>query len=135
MLRWKKLGLLPSCLIGILAAAGATALLCLAVTPAILSGLLPMENGAVCAAACVGLSVFAVVFLLSRARGRQAMPVAGVVAGGIVLLATLICALGGKGFDFGPWFLRVSAASAAGGILGAVMSIRPRRHKRRGRRR
>ena len=135
MHRWKKLGLLPSCLFGVLAVIVLTLLLCLALTPAILRGTLPPESGSVCAAASAGLAVFAVVFLLSRARGRQAMPAAGIVAGGTVILAALLCAMGGKGFSFSPWLLRLAAAAVTGGILGAVMSIRPRNGTRRAYRR
>ena len=131
MFRWKKLGLLPACLIGIAAVAVLTPLLCLALTPAFLRGMLLPETGPVCASASVGAAMLIVVFLLSGIRGRQAMPLAGIVAGGTVLLAALICALGGKNFDFGPWLLRLAAAAAAGGILGAVMSIRPHHPVRR----
>lgn len=131
MSRCKKLGLLPACLLGIVAVLLLTAVICLALTPAYLRGMLPTETGPACAAAAVGLAVFAVVLLLSGLRGRQAMPTAGGVAGGTILLAALICALGGKGFDFGPWIFRLAACAAAGGVIGAVMSIRPRARSRR----
>lgn len=131
MLRWKKMGLLPLCFIAIGAAIVLTMLLCLAFTPALLRGLLPMETGPVCATASAGLAVLIVVLLLAKVRGRQAMLAAGIVAGGTIVLAALICALGVERSYFGPWLLRLSAAAAAGGVIGAVMSIRTNRKKRR----
>ena len=135
MLHWKKQGLIPSCLMCIGAVLLITLLLCLAFTPAYLRGMLPLETAPVCASASVGAAVFITVFLMSGLRGRQAMPAAGIVAGGTIILAAAICAAGGKRFDFGPWLLHLAAAAAAGGVFGAVMSIRPRAGKRRGRRR
>ena len=131
MFQWKKMGLLPLSLIGIGAVTVLTVLLCLVFTAPYLHGLMPLETGPVCAAASAGLAVFIVVFILGRARGRQAMSAGGIIAGGTILLAALICALGGKGFDFGPWLLHLSAAAAAGGVIGAVMSIRPHTKNRR----
>jgi len=128
---FKKLGLLPSCMIGIAAAIAGTVLLCLVLTPLFLRGLLPLGSGSECACAAAGVAVFAAVFLTARLRGRQAMPMAGIIIGGTVLLAALLCALGGSRTDLGSWLLRLVAAAAAGGIIGAVMSIHSRTAKRR----
>ena len=130
----KKMGLLPSCLIAAAVGIAGTAILCLALTPLFLRGVLPLESGSACAGSAAGIMVFAAVFLTVRLRGRQAMPSAGIIAGVTVLTAALVCALGGKEFDFGPWLLRLAAAAAAGGLMGAVMSIRKRTGKRRKRR-
>ena len=135
MSRCKKMGLLPACIAGITAVILLTAFLCLLLTPVYLHGLLPPETGPVCSLIALGLSVFICVWLLSGIRSRQAMPTAGIVAGGIVLLASLICALGGRGFAFGPWLLRLASAAAIGGAAGAVMSIRPHGKRRRAYRR
>lgn len=130
----KKMGLLPLCLAGIAATAALTALICLALASLILRGALPQGAGPKCAEAAVGISIFISVWITARLRGRQPMAAAGVIAGGTVLLAALVCALGGPGFDFGPWLLRLAAWAMAGGIIGAVMSLRNRTPKRRRRR-
>lgn len=127
---FKKMGLLPACLIAIAAVILGTVLLCLALTPLFLRGLLPLERGSVCACAAAAIMVFSAVFMTARLRGRQAMPAAGIITGGIVLFAALMCALGGSRTDFGPGLLRLAVAIAAGGIVGAVMSIRNRSAKR-----
>ena len=134
MLGWKKRGLLPSCLLGLGAAAALTALLCLAMTPLIMRGAVPLDRADILAQSASFLSVFAAVLFLAKSRGRQAMPTAGIVAGGYILLAALLCALGGRSCAFGPWLLREGAAATAGALLGAVMSIRQPQRRRRKRR-
>ena len=128
---YKKLGLLPLCLAGVGMSTVLTALLCLALTPMILRGILPLAAGSRCAEITVGVSVCISVLLASRLRGKQPMAVAGAVAGGSILLSSVVCALGGTGFAFGPWLLRVALWAAAGGIIGAVMSLRNGPPKRR----
>jgi len=132
---FKKMGLLPSCLVSIAAVILSTALFCLAITPLFLRGFLPQEAGSSCASAAAGTAVFVMVFLTDKIRGRQAMPAAGIIAGGTVLLAVLVCALGGNGFNFGSSIFRLAAATIVGGLIGAVMSIRKSAGKRRGRHR
>ncbi len=131
---YKKLGLLPLCLAGVGMSAVMTALLCLALTPLILRGILPPAVASRCAEIGVGLSVFMAVLLTSRLLGKQPMVVAGAVAGGTILLSSVVCALGGSGYAFGPWLLRIASWAAAGGIIGAVMSLRNGPSKRRRRR-
>lgn len=126
----KKKGLVPAAAMGLGGALLLTALLCLVLAAVIHHETLPLSAAGLCAAIAAGLSVFAATLVISRLRGRQAMPTAGIIAGGFVLLAALICALGGRGFDFGPWLLRLCIAAAAGGLLGAVMSIGQNPHKK-----
>ena len=128
---WKKRGLVPSCLMGLGAAVLMTALFTLLETPLFLRGLLPTDKLGLCACAAAGLAVFIAVLLTARLRGRQAMPTAGIVAGGYVLLAALLCALGGGRCSFGPWLLRAAAFAASGALLGAVMSIKKSGSRRR----
>lgn len=130
MQKLKRKGLPAAAGVGIVMAAALTALLCL--LPAALIGrrLLPQEAGAYCACAAAGLAVFAAVLFIARLRGRQALPTGGCVAGGVLALAALLCALGGAEADFGPWLLRLGCAVIAGGVLGAVMSIRGKRRPR-----
>lgn len=86
-----------------------------------------------CAVLAAGLGVFVSTAVIVKARGRQAMATGGAIALGYVLLAALMCALGGQGFAFGPWLIRLTAAAAIGGLAGAMVSIRQntRRKKRR----
>ena len=128
---WKKRGLVPGCLIGLGAAVLLTALIALAETPLFLRGLLPTDRVGLCAWAAAGLAAFVSVLVIARLRGRQAMPTAGIVAGGYILLAALLCALGGGRCAFGPWLLWTAVSAAAGALLGAVMSIRKRGSRRR----
>ena len=53
---FKKLGFLPSCLVSIIAVILGTALLCLAVTPLLLRGILPPEAESACASAAAGIA-------------------------------------------------------------------------------
>lgn len=132
----KKSGLALTSAVGLGAALGVTALLCLGAAALIRRGTLPMRMADVCAAVSAGVAVWLVVWLITRARGRQALPTAACVAGGYVLLAALLCAMGGEKSAFGAWLWRLSAAVAGGGLLGAVMSLRQNTHrKRRGRKR
>lgn len=126
----KKKGLLPAAAIGLSAALGMTALLCLGIAALIHNGTLPMAAAGLCAVASAGVSIWCAVLMVSRLRGRQAMPTAGIIAGGFVFLAALICALGGEKSTFGPWLWQLGLAALAGGILGAVMSLRQNSHKK-----
>ena len=134
MSAWKKLGLLPAGGVGLGASVVLTALLCLAMTPLFTKELLPLSGTDAAAVAAAGLSVFLAVRTVAGRRGRQALATAGITAGGYIVLAALVCALGGRGAAFGPWLWRLSAAVAAGGLLGAIMSLR-RSGSRRGKRR
>lgn len=134
MFGWKKRGLVPSCLFGIAVSVVLTALICLALTPLFLRGAVPLERTDIIAPLASGIAVFAAVLFLAKTRGKQAMPTAGIVAGGVVLLAAVLCALGGRRFAFGAWLWHAAAAAAAGALLGAVMSIRKKSGKRRRRR-
>ncbi len=131
----KKRGLLPSSIMGLAAAVILTALLCLALTPIITRGILPPESASSAGCVSAGLAVFAAVYYVSKSRGRQAMPTAGIIAGGYLLLAALVCALGGSGFEFGAWLGRDAVAAGLGAFLAAVMSIGKKPVKRNRRRR
>lgn len=132
----KKSGLALSAGIGLVAALGMTALFCLGAAALIRRGTLPMQTADVCASVSAGVAVWITVWSITRMRGRQALPTAACIAGGYVLLAALLCAMGGEKSTFGAWLWWLSAAVSGGGLLGAVMSIRQNTHKkRRGRKR
>ncbi len=126
----KKKGLLPAAAIGLGAALGMTALLCLGAAALIHNGALPMSAAGLLAVSAAGVSIWGAVLTVSRIRGRQAMPTVGVIAGGFLLLAALLCALGGEKASFGPWLWQLGLAALAGGLLGAVMSLRQNSHKK-----
>ena len=130
MRKLKKLGLLPASLLGLLLSLAVTALFCLPFAAVICRGLLPMETMGLWALLAAGLGVMAGTVCVVRLRGRQVMPTAGIVGGGFLLTASLLCAAGGARSDFGPWLFWLAAAVLAGGLLGAVMSIRQNTHKK-----
>ena len=108
-----------------------TALLLLPCAWAIHCELLPQQAGWLCAAGCAMVSVLIPAAVIARVRRREALATGGAIALGYVTLAALMCALGGKGYDFGVWLGALAAAVAAGGLLGAVLSVRQNTHKRR----
>ena len=131
MFAWKKRSLLSAGVLALGLAVLFTAALCLAAVPLFLGEVLPLERAPETARVLAGIAVFAVVLWVSRARG-QPLPAAGIVGGGFVLLAALLCALGGIRSSFGPWLSHLALAVGTGALLGAVMSLRK---KGRGRRR
>ncbi len=128
---WKKLGLLPAGCVGVGASAGCTALLCLALTPLFTKEYISLDRAELLAPMAAGIAVFAVAWVLTRRRGRQTLATSGIVAGGYILLAALVCALGGRDFGFGPWLGRLVLAVGAGALLGAIMSLRATPGKKR----
>ena len=126
----RKKGLVPAAAIGLGGAVLLTALLCLLFAGIIHRETLPLSAAEYCAAAAAGIAVFAATLIVSRLRGRQAMPTAAIIAGGLVFLAALICALGGAGSEFGPWLIHLCIAAFCGGLLGAIMSIGHNPHKK-----
>lgn len=133
MSKLKKRSLPVAGAAGLAGAVVLTALLLLPLALAIHRELLGRELGASCAIGAAGLSVAAAVWIIAKGRGRQALATGGIVALGYVLLAALFCALGGEGSTFGGWLLYLTGAAFAGGLAGAVLSIRqnPHRKKRR----
>ena len=131
MLGLKKKGLWMSGLIGLAAAVLLTGLICLGMTPLFLRGILPLDQADTAAPFAVCLAVFLVVLLLTKSRGRQVMPTAGIVAGGFILLSALLCALAGQGHSFGAWLVRTAAGAVTGSLFGAIMSIRRKPSRRR----
>lgn len=133
MSKMKKLNLPTAGGVGCCLAVLMTVLLCIPGAAVINKGILPLSASSVWACAAAGVSVFLVVLVLARLRKRQAMPLAGIIAGGFVLLAAILCAFGGASSAFGPWLWSLAITAAAGGLLGAVMSIRHntyRKHRR-----
>lgn len=126
----KKKGLLTAASIGVGAAVLLTVLLCLVFAAIIHREILPLSAAGACAAGAAGVAVFAASLVTGRLRERQALPLAGLIAAGLVLLAALLCALGGSAASFGPWLPRLCGASAGGALLGAVMSIRQNPHRK-----
>lgn len=126
-----KKGLAVSCGIALVFALALTALLCLPLTAAVYREALPLERVGAMAYIAAGISVFAAVFLTARTRARQALPTGAAVAGAYLALMALVCALGGEGASFGAWLWQLGAAVFAGGLLGAVMSIRQKSHRKR----
>ncbi len=111
-----------------------TALLLLPVAWAIQDEVLDQRAGWICAFIAAGLSVLIPTAVIVRARGRRALATGGSIALGYVVLAALCCALGGGGTAFGTWLLWLAAAVAAGGLLGAMISVRSKTRGRRRRR-
>ena len=109
--------------IGLGAALIFTALLLLPTALLIHKEVLDLTAGWLCAALAAGLGVFVSTAVIVKVRGRQALATGGALALGYVLLAALLCALGGSGFSFGAWLIRLSCAVAAGGLAGAMVSI------------
>lgn len=131
MSKLKKQGLLLSAAMGAGAAALLTAVLCLPFAAAISKGALPLETSLVWALIAAGVSVMLASLVVARARARQFLPTGAAIAGLYALLAALVCALGGKGFSFGPWLLWLIGTVLFGSLLGAVMSIRQNTHGKR----
>ncbi len=131
MLKLQKKSLSLSALIGLGCAVVLTGLFCLPFAAAVYHQALPLESAWMWAVLSAGLSVFVTTLVIARLRQRQALPTGGCIAGGFLLLAALVCALGGEGFLFGTWLLWLGGAVALGGLLGAVMSIRQNSHKKR----
>ena len=131
MSKLKKLNLPAAGGIGRGLAVLMTVLLCIPGAAVINGGILPLAacDGWACGAA--GVAVFAATMMLGKLRKRQALPTAGIIAGGYILLCAALCAFGEEGSAFGPWLGRLLCAVAAGGVLGAVMSIRQNPHKKR----
>ena len=119
--------------IGLGAALVLTALLLLPMALLIHKQALGLTMGWLCAALAAGLSVFIPTAVIVRVRGRQALATGGALALGYVLLAALVCALGGSGFAFGSWLIRLAVAVTAGGLAGSMVSIgqNTRRKRRR----
>ena len=131
MSAWKKLGLLPASAAGLGIAIVLTALLCFALTPVFTKEVLPLDRANAAALLAAGLSILVAVRLTTGLRRKQTLATAGCIAGGYLLLAALVCALGGQRFDFGLWIVRLASAALAGGLLGAIMSLRSSPKKRR----
>ncbi len=131
MSKLKKKNIAVSAAAGVLAAIALTALLCLPFAAAVRHQVLSLGGVWVWAVLAAGLSVFISTLVIARARQRQALPTGGCIAGGVLLSAALVCALGGAGLHFGVRFLWLGGAVLAGGMLGAVMSIRQNQHKKR----
>ena len=110
-----------------------TALLLLPMALLIHKEVLGLGMGWLCAVLAAGLSIFVPTAVIVKIRGRQALATGGALALGYVLLAALLCALGGSGFAFGPWLIRLACAVTAGGLAGAMVSIgqNTRRKRRR----
>ncbi len=108
-----------------------TALLLLPAAWAVSAQALPLQAGLPLPYIAAGLAVLAPTAAIGRVRGRQALAMGGAIAGGYILLAALVCALGGAKCAFGPWLGILAAAVGAGALAGALLSVRQNRHKRR----
>ena len=121
--------------VGIGASVLTTLTFCLPLSAVLSQGWLPMTLLEGMSEAAAAASILLTVWVIGRRRGRQALPLAGIVAGGFILLAALLCALSGTSAAFGGWLIRLAAAAVLGGSAGAIMSIRQKTHgKRRNRR-
>lgn len=67
-----------------------------------------------------GISVFLSEIIMARTRKKQALAMGGVLAGLYIVLASLLCVLGGTNCEFGYWLLWLSTAVLAGGVMGAA---------------
>ena len=128
---FKKKSFAVCAAIGVGGALILTALGLLPVTWAVIREVLPEGSGGVCAAIVAGLSVLAATAVVVRGRGREALATGGVIGGAYVLLAALLCALGGSKSAFGPWLAYLTGAVLIGALAGALVSVRQNKHKRR----
>ncbi len=108
-----------------------TALLLLPFAWAVQRQWLPQQGGWLYAAGCAFAAVLVPTAVIARTRRRQAMATGGVLSLAYVALVALLCALGGKNCAFGLWLAALAAAALAGGMAGAVLSIRQNTHKKR----
>ena len=130
----KKKGFAVCAAIGAAASVVLTALLLLPVGAAVNGGLLGEELGGPAAWICAAVSVLAPTAVIVRARGRQALATGGAIALAYVLLAAVCCALGGSRSAFGMWIVYLGLSVAAGGLIGALTSVRQKSHRKRRRR-
>ena len=84
-----------------------------------------------CCLVAAWISVFVPTIIIAKTRGRQALATGGAIASGYVVLAALLCALGGKDYAFGMWLVWLAAVAAAAGLIGAVLSLRQNRRRKR----
>ena len=89
------------------------------------------ELGCIAASVCALISVLVPTVVIVRARGQQALATGGAIALGYIILAALCCALGGSRSAFGMWLVWLAAAVAAGGLIGAMLSIRRNSHRKK----
>ena len=108
-----------------------TGLVLLPVAWAIGREFIPEAAGAICAPAAAGLSVLVTTAVIARSRGREALATGAAIGLSYLLLAALLCAMGGGKTAFGPWLAWLSAALCAGGLAGALLSVRRNIHKKR----
>lgn len=119
-----------SACVGLAGAVLLTLLLCVPGALIIDRGILPLSACPYWAAGAAGLAVFFAALVIAGVRKRQTLPTAGALAGGYVVLSLLLALIMG-GSLAGGWLIRLVIAVAAGGFLGAVMSIRQNPHKKR----
>lgn len=128
---FKKRSFIVCTAVGVTAAAVFTALLCLPLAWAVTREALPEAYGGACAAAVSGLAVLIATAVIVRSRGREALAMGGAIGAGYALLAALLCAMSGGNSAFGPWLIALCAAVFAGGVAGALISVRQNTHKKR----
>ena len=107
-----------------------TALLLMPFAWAIRGELLPESAGWLCASLSAGIGVLVPTAVICHVRRRQTLATGAAIAGGLLALAALCCALGGEGYSFGLWLGALAAALLAGGLAGAVLSVRRSSHKK-----
>lgn len=108
-----------------------TALLLLPAAWAVSAEALPMEAGLLFPFIAAALAVLITTAVIARVRGSQALATGGAIGGGYILLAALACALSGEKGAFGLWLAYLSGAVILGALIGAVLSVRQNRHKKR----
>lgn len=84
---------------------------------------------------CAGVSVFCATAVISKFRGRQALPMGAAIAAAFVLAALFAALMTGANAYMGQRLLWLTAAAFGGGALGAVIGTgknmrNKRRHKR-----
>ncbi|MCD8115891.1 MAG: hypothetical protein LUE21_02045 [Oscillospiraceae bacterium] len=131
MSKLKKMSFPAAAAVGEAGALALTAVLLLPVAAAIHRESLGQEWTWLCAVTAAGLSICAATVFVARSRDRQALATGGTIALGYVALAALLCAMGGAGSAFGVWLARLAAGAAAGGLVGAVLSIRQNVHRKK----
>ena len=82
-----------------------------------------------------GLAVFLTAMVLVKVQKKQPYAMGAALGGAYVLLAAVLCALGGPSCEFGRWILWLGLAAVVGGLLGANAFAGKKNQKRRHRRR
>ena len=120
---------------GVLCAASVTLLICLLMAELIYHQRIPMNVLSWCATAAAGIGMMAGALTAAGLCHRRSLPAIGAAGGACLFILMVFRVASGIEGPFGVWFLRAAGAVLCGCGLGALMSIRQNRHKKRRRHR